>query len=122
MMKALDENRHSNNGVKLATKHVILTSAINVHYSSSRKDVARALGVHHRKILVAPSRCTIIDDNGLALCSLSVKRKRTNGLPDLLKETVIDWWTFETCVNPKKSDVVCKDWRLWYMIKNLCTS
>ncbi len=52
MMKALDENRHSNNGVKLVAKHTILTIDVNVHNSSSKRDVARALCVHHKNILV----------------------------------------------------------------------
>jgi hypothetical protein len=37
-----------------------------------------------------------------------IRRKRTNRLPDLLREAVIDWWTFETCVSPNKSDVMFK--------------
>jgi len=107
-MKALDENKHSNNGVKLVAKHTMLTTTINVHNSSSRRDVARALGVHHRNIIVVLSRHTIIDDNGLTLWSLFIRRKRTDGLFDLLREAIIDWWTFETRVSPNKSDVACK--------------
>jgi hypothetical protein len=42
-------------------------------------------------------------------------------LIDLLKEVVIDWWTFETCVSPNKSDVTRKRFGLWYMMKNLHT-
>ncbi len=88
MMKTLNENQHFNSGVKLATKHAILIFVVNVHNSSSRKDIARTFGVHHKKLLVAFSRCTIIDDNGLVVCSLFVKRKRTNGLLNLLKKVV----------------------------------
>jgi hypothetical protein len=84
MMKALDEYKHSNNGVKLVAKHTILTSTISVHNSSSRRDVARALGVHHRYILVVLSRHTIIDGSGLTLWSMYIRRKRTDGLLDLL--------------------------------------
>jgi hypothetical protein len=107
-MKALDENWHSNSGVKLATKHAILIVDVNVHNSSSRRYIAKALGVHHRKILVDLSRRTIINDSGLALCSLFIKKKRTDRLPNLLKEAVIDWWTSETCVSPNKNNVVWK--------------
>jgi hypothetical protein len=42
-MKALNENHHSNSGVKLATKHSLLTVAISAHSESSIIDVARAL-------------------------------------------------------------------------------
>jgi hypothetical protein len=35
-------------------------------------------------------------------------KKRTNGLPNLLKEAVIDWWTSKTHVSPNKSDVAHK--------------
>ncbi len=52
VMKALDENRHSNSGVKLVIKHALLTIAINAHSASLVRDVARALGVHHINILV----------------------------------------------------------------------
>jgi hypothetical protein len=50
----------------------------------------------------------MIDDCGLALWSLSIKKKRTGGLPELLREIVIDWWIFQTCVSPNKNDVTCK--------------
>ncbi len=107
-MKALDENRHSKNGVKLATKHTILTIVVNAHNSSLKRDVARAFGVHHRNNLVVFSRHTIIDDSGLTLWSLSIRRKSTNGLLDFLRKAIIDWWTFETRVNHNKSDVMRK--------------
>lgn len=49
-MEALDENKHSNSGVKLATKHALLIVVVNVHNSSLKRDVVRAFGVHHRNI------------------------------------------------------------------------
>jgi hypothetical protein len=38
-MKTLNENKHSNSGVKLATKLALLPATINVHNSSSRRDI-----------------------------------------------------------------------------------
>ncbi len=61
MAKALDENKHVQNNVQLATKHVILIVAINVHITSSIKGVARAFGVHHRNIMGAFSRMMLMD-------------------------------------------------------------
>jgi hypothetical protein len=105
VMKALDENQGSNSGVKLVAKHVLLIVVISAHNSSSTKDVAKTLGVHHRNVSAVISRKKLIDDNGFALWSLFVKKKRTDGLLELLKKTVINWWTLETHVNPNKSDV-----------------
>ncbi len=107
-MKTLDENKHSNRGAKLVTKHALLTIVVSAHNSSSRKDIARALGVHCKNIVAILSRWKMIDDCGLALWSLSIKKKRTGGLPELLREIVIDWWIFQTCVSPNKNDVTCK--------------
>jgi len=42
------------------------------------------------------------------LWSLSIRGKRTDGLPDLLKEVIIDWWTSKTRVSPNKSDATHK--------------
>jgi hypothetical protein len=84
-MKALDENRHSNSGVKLATKHALLTATINGHNESLIRDVVRALGIHHKNIFVIFSWWKLIDDNGTALWSLSIRKKRTYGVLELLK-------------------------------------
>ncbi len=108
-MKALDENKNSNSGVKLATKHELLIIVVSVHNSSSRKDITRTRGVHHRNIVVVLSRRKMINDSGLTLWSLFVRKKRIDELLKLLKEVVIDWyWTFETYVSPNKNDVTCK--------------
>jgi hypothetical protein len=56
MMKTLDENKHSNRGAKLVTKHALLTIVVSAHNSSSRKDIARALGVHCKNIVAILSR------------------------------------------------------------------
>ncbi len=54
---------------------------------------------------VVISRKKLIDDNGFALWSLSVRKKKTDGLLELLTKVVIDWWTSETYVSPNKSNV-----------------
>jgi hypothetical protein len=76
VMKALNENHHSNNGVKLATKHALLTAAISAHSESSIIDVAGTFCIHHRNILVVFSWWKLIDDNGIALWSLSIRKKK----------------------------------------------
>ncbi len=108
VMRALNENRHSNNNVKLATKHALLTTIVNAHSPSSVIDVAKAFGVHHKNINVVLSQQKLIDYNGITLWSLFVRKKKTNGVPKLLKETILEWWTLEMHVNPNKSEVTCK--------------
>jgi hypothetical protein len=39
---------------------------------------------------------------------LFIRRKKTNGLLDLLREVIIDWWTSKTRVSPNKIDVMFK--------------
>ncbi len=78
---------------------MLLIIVVSVHSSSSTKDVAKTLGVHHKNLSAT------IDDNGFALWSLSMKKRGTNGLPKLLRKVVIDRWTSETHVSPNKSDV-----------------
>jgi len=39
---------------------------------------------------------------------LFIKRKKTNGLLALLREVIIDWWTFKTRVSFNKIDVTLK--------------
>jgi hypothetical protein len=84
---------------------VLSTVVVNAHNSSSTKDVAKTLSVHHKNVNAVISRRNLIDDNGFALWSLSVKKKRTDGLLELLKKVVIDWWTSETLVSLNKNDV-----------------
>jgi hypothetical protein len=39
---------------------------------------------------------------------LVYKEEKTNGLLDLLREVIIDWWTSKTRVSPNKIDVTFK--------------
>jgi phage regulator Rha-like protein len=78
-MKALNVNRNSTNSVRLATKHAILTIVVNVHSLSSMRDVAKALGIHHKNVLETISRCKVMDDSGFALWFLFVKKKGLMG-------------------------------------------
>jgi len=91
-MKALDDNHHSNSGVKLATKHALLIVAINGHNESLIRDVVRALGIHHKNIFVVFSWWKLIDGNGTALCFLSIRKKKIYGMLELLKEIILEWW------------------------------
>jgi hypothetical protein len=59
--KALYENKHVQNNVQFATKHVILIATINVHITSSTRGVARAFAVHHRNIMGALSHMMLMD-------------------------------------------------------------
>jgi hypothetical protein len=108
VMKALDENHHSSNNVKLVTKHALLTPIVSAHSPSLVIDVAKAFGVHHKNINVVLSQQKLIDYNGTTLWSLFVRKKRTNGVLELLRKTILEWWTLEMHVSPNKSEVACK--------------
>jgi hypothetical protein len=47
---------------------------------SSMWNVAKDLCVHHKHVLAIISRCKVMDDNGFALWSLSIKKEKK------------DWW------------------------------
>jgi len=108
VMRALDENHHSNSSVKLATKNALLIAIVSAHSPSLVRDVAKVLGVHRKNINVVLSQRKLIDYNGTTLWSLSVRNKRINGMSKLLKETILEWWALETYVSPNKSEVTCK--------------
>jgi len=59
--KTLDENKHVQNNVQLATKHAILSATINLHITSSTRGVARAFGVHHKNIMGVLSCMMLVD-------------------------------------------------------------
>ncbi len=84
---------------------MLLTDVINADSSSSTKDVTKTLSVHHRNVSVVISRRKLISHNGFTLWSLFVRKKKTNGLLELLQKTIIDWWTLKTRLSPNKSDV-----------------
>jgi hypothetical protein len=50
--KALKKKKQTNNGIKLATKHVILNAIISAHKESSMRTMAKTLGVHVNNIIV----------------------------------------------------------------------
>ncbi len=61
VIKALEEYKQANNGVKLAAKHVLLTPIVNAHTKSSRRVIARTIWVHVRNISSAILRRNVID-------------------------------------------------------------
>lgn len=50
----------------------------------------------------------VIDDQGKTLWSLSVRRKRIDGLLNVTKKVVTYWWAYETFVNPNRKYVTQK--------------
>jgi len=48
--KVLEENKQVNSGVKLATKHDLLIAIVNARTESSKKVIARTIGVHVKNI------------------------------------------------------------------------
>jgi hypothetical protein len=85
-----------------------LTTAIYAHTTSLIRGVAKAFGVHHKNVMGAISRRMLMDANGFSLWSLSMRKKRTDGLFGLVKEVVIDSWVAKTPINWNKSKVTCK--------------
>jgi hypothetical protein len=79
VMRALNENHHSNNNVKIATKHALLTTIVSAHNPSSIIDVVKAFGVHHKNINVTILQQKLIDYNGTTLWYLFIRKKRLMG-------------------------------------------
>jgi hypothetical protein len=58
-----------------------------------------------------------MDDIKFALWSLSIRKKRINGLLELLRKAILEWWTSKTRVNLKKMMLHANGWNEWYMMK-----
>jgi len=55
----------------------------------------------------APRR-KVMDDSGFALWPLFIIKKKVDVLPELLKKTIVGWWTSKTWMSPNKSGVTRK--------------
>ncbi len=104
--------------MKFATKHFLLTTAISVHSLFSIKAIAKTLGIYHRNVFGVILRWKFIDDNGKDLWSLTIKKKRANGLFDIVKKIIINWWACETRISPNKKDVTQRKPSLVFMKKS----
>jgi hypothetical protein len=96
VIKVLEDNKQVNSGVKLVTKHALLTVIMNAHTESSKKVIAKIIGVHVKNISSAILRCNVIDSTSDFLWSLYVKPKKSNGIFLIVKNVVQQWWASET--------------------------
>lgn len=104
----LDTVKRANSAAKLAAKHAILDATVSCQTESSVRQVALALGVHHRNVHMAINRRVVLSATGHFLFSLTVRRKRTDGLKEEERIVIITWWVCESRVSPNKKDVTCK--------------
>jgi hypothetical protein len=79
MTRSLQEIKHANFGAKLASKHVILSTIINVGPTSFMRNIAKVLGVHCQNIDIVMQRRNITSDTCDALWSLFVRNRRIDG-------------------------------------------
>lgn len=105
--KALEENKSGRSNVMLATKHTLLMAAVSAQGQSSRRGVADALNVHPRNIGLAVTRREGIAISGFCW-SLSVRKKREDGIPQVVRVLVLKWWAENTRVSPNRKDVTRK--------------
>ncbi len=69
--QSLGEIKQTNSNVKLASKHCILATSISAKPTSSMRNIARVLGVHHRNASNEMERCKVFNDYGAMLWTLS---------------------------------------------------
>ena len=105
--RALEENKTAASAINLATKHTILTAAVSAKAGSSFRGVAKVLDIHPRNLQSAVSRRVAIDDGGF-LWTLSVRKKRSDGLTEYVKAVVILWWAQNTRVSPNRKEIARK--------------
>ena len=105
--QALSEVKGSS-ACNLATRHALLTAAVSTGNISSVRQVAIALDVHPRSIRQALVRRRLMCESGAFLWTLSVRRKRMDGMIAEVKNAVLTWWVSETRVSPNKKDVTRK--------------
>lgn len=63
----LGKIKQENSNAKLATKHCILATSISVKPTSSTRDIAKVLGVHHCNVFNAMERPKVFSDYGAML-------------------------------------------------------
>ena len=86
-------------------KHAILTVAVSARSISSICQVARALSVHPKNIMLAIERREAMDADGNFLWTLSIWQTRVDGMGEAVKDVVIMWWIQETRVSPNRKQV-----------------
>ncbi len=79
MSRSLEEIKYANSSAKLASKHAIILATINAGPTSFMKNIAKVLGVHPRNISITMQKHKITNDTSDVLCSLSIRKRRTNG-------------------------------------------
>lgn len=104
----LGQVKGSHSAAQLATKHAILDASVSAHRKSSTRELARALGVHHRNISLAIAKRELMHSGGDFLVVLTIRKRRNDGISDSDKEVIVGWWVSETRVSPNKKDVTRK--------------
>jgi hypothetical protein len=65
--QSLGKVKQANSNAKLTTKHCILATNISARPTSSTRDIARVLGVHHYNVSNAMERPKVFSDYGAML-------------------------------------------------------
>jgi hypothetical protein len=47
-------------------------------------------------------------DSGVPLWTLTLKKKRSDGILPSTRNVIVDWWAAKTRISPNKNDVICK--------------
>jgi len=104
---SLVETKQANSNAKLVVKHCILTTLISAGPSSAR-GIVQILGVHHRNICANIVRRALMCDSGVPSWTLTLKKKRSDGILLSTRNAIVDWRAAKFQVSPNKSDVICK--------------
>jgi hypothetical protein len=100
--------------INLATRHTTLTVAVSTKCGSSIWKLAKILGIHAWNIMSVVSQLVAIK-YGDFMWTLSIRKKRSDGLFETIKIIVIQWWAHNTCVNPNRKQITrkrnnCGEW------------
>jgi len=66
------------------------------------------LGVHHQNVCADIVRQALMCDSGVPLWTLTLKKKRSDGILPSTRNVIVDWWAAKTRISPNKNDVICK--------------
>jgi hypothetical protein len=89
MSRSLQKIKYANSYAKLASKHAIILATINVGTTSFMRNIAKVLGVHPQNISITMQKHKITSDTSDVLCSLSIRKRRTNGCTITTKKLLL---------------------------------
>jgi hypothetical protein len=108
LVQSLAEVKNAKSRAQLVSKHAILTAVVSSGGSSSARQTARLLNVHHRNVTSAVQRRASMASTEHILWTLSVRKRRSDATSELVKAEVIAWWTAQTRPSPNRKEVVKK--------------